>query len=397
MSLVLVAVSVLFVLWCVQLALALRVCASVPALSSITAPAPAAWPTLSMVVPARDEALHIEAALRSKLACGYSPLELVAVNDRSRDDTGAIIDRVAASDPRVTAVHLDALPDGWLGKLNAMARAAERATGAWVLFSDADVFVEPGTLQRLIAWAEAERVDFVSVFPQAHPVGWAVDAAVASGLRVLALAGRAWTVNRDGEGVGAGVGAFILVRRETLRATDALRVLRMEVIDDMAMGVLAKQSGARCRLLAGRALVHLEFMDSLDSLARSADKGGGTLGFSWWKPLVLAALPFAVDVGVPVAAIASGGAAALVGVATLAVATLTHGVLVAHFDGPRRGALAWPLGVAVMGALTMRAGLRAWRRQGISWRDTFYTREALERGRRLDMTAMRVDLSRDRV
>ncbi|MFO0625546.1 MAG: glycosyltransferase family 2 protein [Polyangiales bacterium] len=386
----LILASLLALSWMLQLVLALRVRASVPTVASLPPPARDAWPRVSIVVPARDEALHVEEALRSKLACGYPALEVVAVDDRSRDATGAIFDRVAAEDARVKAVHLRELPAGWLGKLNAMAQGAAQASGAWILFSDADVHVEPGTLERLVAWAEAERIDFIGVFPRMRPATLAVDAALACLLRVLALAGRGWRANRDEGGVGLGVGAFNLVRRATLERTDALRVLRMEVIDDVALGALVKQSGARCRFLAGRAWVHLEFLSDLAAVGRSADKGGGVMGFSWWRPPLVAAVPLVLDVVLPVVALTRGGVTAMLGAAALALATLTHLAITDHFDGPRRGPLLWPLGTLLTSALTLRAGLTAWRRQGVSWRETFYARETLERGRRFDLATMRV-------
>ena len=144
--------------------------------------------------------------------------------------------------------------------------------------------------------------------------------------------------------------------------------------DDVALGAYLKQRGARCRVFVGHGDVHLVFMDSVPALLRSADKGGGMLGFSWWKAALFALLPTTLDVGVPAWAIASGGAAAAVGAAPLAVATATHAVLARHFDGPMRAVPLWPLGEAFMGALTLRAGLRAWRDQGIYWRRTFYPR-----------------------
>jgi hypothetical protein len=388
---VLILASLVLVIWTVQLALARRIRAAVPALSTLPRPpARAAWPRLSIVVPARDEGLHVAAALASKLACGYPSLEVIAVDDRSTDDTGAIIDRAAAADPRVVAVHVAALPDGWLGKLNALARGLDRATGEWVLLSDADVHVEPGALERIVAWAEAGGVDVVAVFPRMHRVGLLIDAALSSMLRVLTLSGRAWRANDDASDIGVSVGAFTLVRRALLVESDVVAHLKMEVADDVALGAYLKQRGARCRVFVGHADVHLVFMDSIGAMVRSADKGGGMLGFSWWAPFVFALAPVALDVGVPVAAVAAGGAARLVGALTLAVATLAHLTLSAHFDGPRRGALLWPLGEAFMGALTLRAGLRAWRQQGIVWRRTFYPRAVLEAGQRLDLVRMRV-------
>ena len=385
-----IVTGLVLVVWLVQLVLTLRVRANVPPLSSLPPPAQTAWPRLSMVVPARDEGRGIEGALASKLACGYPELEVVAVDDRSRDDTGAIIDRAAAADARVAAVHVTELPDGWLGKLHAMARGLERCTGEWVLFSDADVHVERDTLQRLIGWAEGQHVDFISVFPRMHPVSPLIDGALCCALRVLALSGRTWRANDDASGIGVGVGAFCLARRSSLTKTDAIAHLRMEVADDVALGTLIKQSGARCRFFAGRDDVHLVFLDSIGAMARSTDKGGGVVGFSWWRTVLFALLPLVLDVGVPVAGIVMGGLPRALGVAALATSTLAQGLLTWHFRGPIRGMLMWPVGEVLMSALLMRAGLRAWRDQGVTWRHTFYSRETIEAGRRLDMLRMQV-------
>ncbi len=386
----LILTSLLLLGWVCQLVLAFRIRGAVPVVASLPAPARDTWPTVSLIVPARDEGLHVEAALASKLSCGYPSLQVIAIDDRSTDETGAIIDRAAAKDPRVVALHLTELPDGWLGKVHAMARGLERATGDWVLLSDADVHVEPGTLERLVAWAEAGSIDLVAVFPRMQPVSPLIDAALGATIRVLTLSGRAWKGNDDTSGVGMSVGAFTLVRRAMLVESDALGHLRMEVADDVALGGYLKARGARCRVLVGHGDVHLVFMESLGAIARSGDKGGGMLGFSWWRTVFFALLPSTLDVVLPTAALASGGATALVGAATLAVATVTHVVLTRHFDGPLRGALLWPIGEVMMGGFTLRAGLRAWRDQGIYWRRTFYPRAVIEAGRKLDMISMKV-------
>ena len=169
----------------------------------------------------------------------------------------------------------------------------------------------------------------------------------------------------------------------------------------MALGAYLKQRGARCRVLVGHADVHLVFMHSVAALVRSADKGGGMLGFSWWRPVFFGIAPVVLDVVIPAWALASGGASGTSSTATLrvlkavggsqlAAATATHLVLSRHFDGPLRGALLWPLGEAFMGALTLRAGLLAWKDQGVFWRRTFYPRAVLEAGKKLDMISMRV-------
>jgi len=110
------------------------------------------WPRVSVVVPSRDEAEAIEAAAQSLLVQDYPELELIAVDDRSSDGTGAILDRLAAADRRLGVVHVDALPEDWLGKNHACHRGAERATGEWLLFTAGDVVFAPGALRRVAGW-----------------------------------------------------------------------------------------------------------------------------------------------------------------------------------------------------------------------------------------------------
>ena len=108
-------------------------------------------PRVSIIVPARNEAEHIEAALVSLLQLDYPDYEVIAVDDRSNDATGVILDRLAshwrahgeASDHRLKVLHVSDLPQGWLGKVHAMWKAAQQATGEWLLFTDADVSSVP--------------------------------------------------------------------------------------------------------------------------------------------------------------------------------------------------------------------------------------------------------------
>jgi cellulose synthase/poly-beta-1,6-N-acetylglucosamine synthase-like glycosyltransferase len=376
-----VMVALCAVLALAQFALALRVRAGVPSLSALDAPLPTAWPRLSIVVPARNEAIGLEEALRSKLSCEYESLELVVVNDRSTDDTGAIAHRLARLDSRLRVAHIADLPAGWLGKVHAMAVGSARASGDWILFSDADVHIGPGALARILAHAEAHAIDFVSVMPQLDSVDALLDAFAGSLVRTTALAGRIWSANDDRSTIGVGVGVFSLVRRRALEKSPGLEYLRMEIVDDAALGAMLKASGARCRLIAGRSDVHLAFARRLSDLARSMEKGGFLLG-SITTTLAVACVWLALDLGIPIAAILAGGLRTLCGAFTLALITATHVVLVRHFVAPARGALFWPLGLVLGVALLARSGILAWWRGAVVWRGTRYSRSELEAGRR---------------
>jgi hypothetical protein len=157
--------------------------------------------------------------------------------------------------------------------------------------------------------------------------------------------------------------------------------LRMEMADDVVLGAMLKLSGARCRYFASGD-VHLVYTDKLGALARHMEKGGSILGFSLVRTAIACLAWFALDIGIPVAAIATGGVAAALGLTQLVLHTITHLILARQFGAPQRGALLWPLGVATGIAMLARSGVLAWARGGILWRGTRYTKAEVEAGRR---------------
>jgi cellulose synthase/poly-beta-1,6-N-acetylglucosamine synthase-like glycosyltransferase len=386
----LVLTAVCLVLALVQLALAWRARQTVPPFDALDAPGVRTmktWPRLSVVVPARDEAHGIEAALASKLACGYPNLEIVLVDDRSTDGTGTIARRLAAQDDRLTIVRVDELPAGWLGKVHAMSVGIERACGDWILLSDADVHIERGTLERAVAYAEAHEVDLVAMMPRVDLDSALLDACMASMLRVLALGGRVWQANDDRSDIAVGVGAFNLVRKSALAKSPGLAHLKMEMADDVALGAMLKACGARCRFVAARGAVHLVVAERLGVLARGMEKGGGLFGFSLARTLLVAALWFAIDFGVPLAAMGMNGLFSLAGAIAgcqLFALTLVHGMFAQQFGGRTVswGVLLWPIGGLLGLAMIVRSGALAWWREAIVWRGTYYTKSELEAGRR---------------
>ena len=96
-------------------------------------------PKTSIIIPACNEEKHIQEALQSVLNQDYESLEFIIINDRSTDQTGAILTRMEKADPRLRVLRITELPLGWLGKNHALYYGAQNATGEWLLFTDADV------------------------------------------------------------------------------------------------------------------------------------------------------------------------------------------------------------------------------------------------------------------
>ena len=201
---------------------------------------PSGNPRVSIIVPARNEEEDIELSLTRLLELDYDNYEVIAVNDRSTDRTGEIMERVALSGSvkgRLRVIHHSELPFGWLGKTHAMWTATNEATGDWLLFTDADVLFKPDSVRRALAYAEAERADHVVLFPQMIMKRPGEYMMIAFFQTMFVFGHRPWKVADPKTRDHMGVGAFNLIRRSVYEAVGTYEALRMEVLDDMKLGL----------------------------------------------------------------------------------------------------------------------------------------------------------------
>ena len=187
--------------------------ARVHRLDQVWPPLPETWPTLSVIIPARNEAETIAAAAATLAQQDYPHLEIVLVNDRSQDATGAIMDRIAAANPGVRVVHIESLPADWLGKVYALSQGSAVARGEWLLLTDADVHFAPGVLRRVMAWSLHRNLDHLAAAPEIWQSSFMMDAAISAFLRGFCVGMRIWAVEDPDSGAYIGVGAFNLLRR----------------------------------------------------------------------------------------------------------------------------------------------------------------------------------------
>jgi glycosyltransferase involved in cell wall biosynthesis len=364
-----------------------RAISCVPKLRDLD-PAPlVSWPRVSLIVPARDEAAELEPAILSRLADDYPELELIVVDDRSSDGTGAIADAIAARDARVVVEHVAALPEGWIGKVHALQRGVERAHGEWLLISDADVHFGPGTLRRAIAYLEQERADHLSVMPEMRPRTFWVGVVQAAFLRLAVMGARLSSVADDRSSAAVGGGLFNLVRRSALDRTPGFEWLRLEVIDDLALGQMLKAHGARARVLNAVGCVWLDFYPSISEFLRGGEKNSFALfgGFSYLRlSLVLGAL-LGLELGACIPLVWPGMPWPVSAGAALALALTTYGGLLVNRWLARSTSelLLWPLGIVMLALGAVRSGWLALWRGCIVWRGTRYSIGALRAGRRV--------------
>jgi cellulose synthase/poly-beta-1,6-N-acetylglucosamine synthase-like glycosyltransferase len=357
----------------------------VPSLEESAAAPPETWPKLSIVIPACNEAASLESALSSVLAQDYPDLEVILIDDRSSDGTAAIVDRIAAADRRIIAMHVQQLPEGWLGKVNALALGTEKSSGQWLLFTDADVHMSPGVLRQAVAYAVQHSMDHMAAVPDFWPNSLLVDANVALFCRTFMVAMRLWAVADASSDAYIGVGAFNLVRRAALLRTEGFAWLRMEVGDDLGLGMMLKQSGGRSCLVNGHNRLGLHWYRNLEEMNHGAEKGYASVGHcSLCRMAALAAALVLLEWS-PLVALASWRIPGLFwsGIAMLAAAVGCS--LMVRWRSRRRvlPALLFPLAAIVSAGITLRSGWLGHRRGGIMWRGTLYPDDQLLAGRRL--------------
>lgn len=343
------------------------------------------WPTVTMVVPACDEEREVEAAMRSTLAQAYPALRVVAVDDRSRDRTGEILDALAATDPRLRAVHVTSLPDGWLGKVNALEKGVAAAEGEFLLFADADTHLGPDTLKKAVSYVDRHGVDFVSVLPEIASAGFWGDAVFNVVSSTFCLGTRPWKIREAGSDAIAATGAFMLVRRTAFDRTPGFSWLRLEVADDFGLCLMVKTFGGRCDLLAGRGEVKLRWYASLGEMVVKMQKNFYAIigHFSLARALLQASMMAWLGL-FPVVLLFTDApwAAAMIGI-TCCIALASALIAAAWTGRPLLPCLAWPAGFLLVGFMILRAGIIGHRQGGITWRGVHYPASLLGAAQRV--------------
>ena len=338
---------------------------------SLAPGAPAAWPAIDVVVPARDEAAGIVACLRSLLAQDYrGPLRITVVDDGSADGTGAIAR--ALGDPRLRVIDGQPRPPGWSGKLWAVAQGVASGDAPCVLLCDADVVHEPAHVAALVAQAERFGLDLVSEMVALNCESPAERALVPAFVFFFQLLYPFAQVNDPARRAAAAAGGTMLVRRAALARIGGIEAIRGALIDDVALAAAVKGGGriwlghsrlARSirpyphpadiwRMVARTAYVQLRFSPSLLL--------GTVLGLAliWLAP--------------PALTLFGHGAARWLGAAAWAASAASYLPTLRRFGQSPAWALALPLVATFYMAATIGSAIDHHRGRGVTWKRRAY-------------------------
>jgi glycosyltransferase involved in cell wall biosynthesis len=360
---------------------------------------PGGNPRVSIIVPARNEEETIEQALNTLLALDYDNYEVIAVNDRSSDRTGEIIERLAESSsqnphpvparnagtrmghPSLRVVHHRELPPGWLGKTHAMWTAANHASGDWLLFTDADVLFKPDSLRRALVYAESVAADHLVMFPRMIMKRPGEYMMIAFFQTMFLFGHRPWKVADPSTDDHMGVGAFNLVRRRVYDAVGTYQALRMEVLDDMKLGKVVKKAGYAQRNVFGGDLISIRWAKGAMGMVNNLTKNFfAVLSFQWWRTVIsafgLAFLNYGPFLGV---FLAHGWARVPYAVALVSMLAVYIGMSWRSAVPPYYFLL-HPVSTTLFIYTLLRSMILTLWNDGIEWRGTKYPLEELRKG-----------------
>lgn len=356
-------------------------------LIELPAPVLPSSPRVTILIPAKDEGERIAACIESAIAQDYPNFDVIAVNDRSIDATGRVMDEVAGRHERLRVLHIEegALPAGWTGKCNALFNAVKGATGEWLLFVDSDVVLQPHALSATLEFCVSKEVDLFSLLPrlECHSFWESLLVPLAGGaLTTTYLV--ALTNNDHLPGISFANGQFLMIRRDVYDGIGGHACVKDKFCEDVALARLLKSTGKRVRISWGADLAAVRMYSSLASIFKGWGRNfyAGSLGRPWrilLVGLVIVACSFSAYVALawavwrifhPVNAYGAYGWA-LSAIVHLILMMGALGAMYSWSGNRRSSALLFPLGGSIL-LLIFAKALQMCATGKVEWRGTQY-------------------------
>ncbi len=340
----------------------------------------AAIPRVSVILAARNEDSAITATLDSLRGQTWTNIEVIAVNDRSTDNTGEILEDKAVTWPQLRVLKVTHLPTGWLGKNYALQQGAMAATGDWLLFTDADVVFSSQAVETALHHTLAHGIHHLAVAPRLLVRGFWLRTAVYFFVYNIMLAFRPQDADLPNSPRSVGIGAFNLIHRSAYEQVGGHAAVALRPDDDLALGACIKSSGFQQAFASGSNLIQVEWYPTLTAMAKGLEKNALApfdYRFSRFVTGIAVAiffyeLPFLGTLLTP-------GWSRFPFVISLALEWGMFDLSTRNSHVSPWWALTVPLGAPILLILLVRSAWLAARHGGVEWRGTFYSLADLRR------------------
>ena len=335
-------------------------------------PQPAAWPSVTAVVPARNEADVIAQSIAGLVGQDYAgPFRVVLVDDNSDDGTGAMAAEATGESQRLTVLVGRPLANGWTGKLWAVSQGVEAASAgapSYLWLTDADIAHQPQTLRRLVARAESERLVLVSLMARLQTGTWPEWLLIPAFVFFFDMLFPFAQVNDPKSQRAGAAGGCMLVRREALEAAGGIAAIRGEIIDDCALGARLKAVGPIWLGLT-RTSMSLRPYRTLGEIGRMVSRSAyAQLRYSPWLLSGTLAGMVLIFLAGPILAIVGHGLTRWLGAAAWALMAAAFQPMLRYYRVSPLSGLALPLIGALYALFTLQSAVQVWRGQGGMWK-----------------------------
>jgi len=339
---------------------------------SQVAPSQKAFPGVTIIIPVRNEEDKLREALQTVLSLNYEKFNVIAVNDRSTDNSQIILRELAGIHPNLSIVEVTDLPPGWLGKNHALHLGYLMAKEDWILFTDADVFFEKDTLLKAMDHVDRFSLQHLTVMPQVTSPSPILNALLGTFVMMLELKHKPWRVRDQNSEVSLGVGAFNLVSRAAYEKSGMHQAIALRPDDDLKLGEIMKKSGARSDALYGDGQIWLEWYSSVSAFIDGLMKNTfAVFDYKWWRALIIGAVPVMIIFIFPAVMPFLG----TIGLTCYSIILISHFTLFRTNRGIYRSwwhFLTPPFSGLVMLFIILTSMVKTLMQGGIYWRGTFY-------------------------
>lgn len=330
---------------------------------------PTAWPSVGVVVPARNEADVIARTLTSLLAQDYKgSFRIVLVDDQSSDGTADVARSVDGAE-RLTVLRGKPRPSGWTGKLWAVRQGISEAGAVdYLWLTDADISHASDNLSHLVARAERGNLVLVSLMAKLHCRSWPERYLIPAFVFFFDMLYPFRWVNDPARKTAAAAGGCMLVKREALERAGNIDAIRSEIIDDCALARMLKHEGPIWLGLSERATSIRPYRGMAEIRSMVSRSAYAQLAYS---PLVLAGTLFGMLIVYampPLLALIARDSAQASGILAWAAMVLAFQPILKFYRVSPLWGLALPLIGAVYAAFTFDSAVQHWRGKGGMWK-----------------------------
>jgi len=330
------------------------------------------YPSLSIVIPACNEERSIRRAISQLLDQDYPDFEVIVVNDRSNDRTGAILAELDIKYPQLKVVSITDLPLNWLGKNHAVYQGVKHATGEWLLLTDADVMFSPDSLKETLSYSLKNKLDHLTISPDITYKGFFFGGFISLFLIVvtsLFLSSKS-----------AGLGAFNLIKRSAYEGIGGYEAIAMQPVDDFSLGKLVVKKGYKQCFGFSKGLISVKLYDNLFAMVKGIEKN--QFAGTHYKVLpTLAFCGFILFLNVyPFAGLLFGPewARVLCGLSIIILAAI-YSYLKKYIDVSLRHVLIHPISGLLYFWAVLNSMVKILSRGSMEWRGTLYSLKELRK------------------